>query len=514
MTNKLKNLKILENHDRYWTDRAREIFEYVDRKDINFFAEMEKIYREQSVSLQKSVFDFYTRFAEDHEISYQDAMNRLRGEDLSDYAENARKYREQAEKDPELLRRLNEQYASARAVRLQVLNSEAVYRAGVLAGALHKSFEKYLYDVAEYAYRKSVGGRAGAINRPAFEEVIKTPFNGRNYSEQLWGNTDTLADSLKKVFRQGFIRGDSPQEMAREIRKEFNVARSRAETLVRTDATAIINRATIKRYKREGLKYYRILVVLDNRTTQICRRIAQEDKLYKLEDAQVGVNMPPFHYNCRSTIMPDEKELDGIVENNSNEVYNLSMRDGTPEYHSKQLFDQISKVEPEITRDMQRIAGKGKLAGLEFRKKTVESLTRKIITDSQTENISFSKAASEINDALRYTTIFNSDTFEKEYSKMKQDLITEGYKVVKVKNTWLIDGPYKGVNTVVEKDGINFEMQYHTRESFDLKNGPLHELYEKYRDTNTSNRERMKLFKEMLDLSNGLEIPKNIERVK
>lgn len=323
MTNKLKNLKILEDHDRYWTDRAREIFEYVDRKDINFFAEMEKIYREQSVSLQRSVFDFYTRFAEDHEITYQDAMKRLRGEDLSDYAENAQRYREQAEKDPELLRRLNEQYASARAVRLQVLNSEAVYRAGVLAGALHKSFEKYLYDVAEYAYRKSVGGRAGAINRPAFEEVIKTPFNGRNYSAQLWGNTDSLADSLKKVFRQGFIRGDSPQDMAREIQKEFNVARSRAETLIRTDATAVVNRATIKRYKREGLKYYRILVVLDDRTTQICRNIAQEDKLYKLEDAQVGVNMPPFHYNCRSTIMPDEEELNGDIKVNDNDFEKL-----------------------------------------------------------------------------------------------------------------------------------------------------------------------------------------------
>lgn len=336
MTNKLKNLKILEDHDRYWTDRAREIFEYVDRKDINFFAEMEKIYREQSASLQKSVFDFYTRFAEDHEISYQDAMKRLRGEDLSDYAENAQRYREQAEKDPELLRRLNEQYASARAVRLQVLNSEAVYRAGVLAGALHKSFEKYLYDVAEYAYQKSVGGRAGAINRPAFEEVIKTPFNGRNYSAQLWGNTDSLADSLKKVFRQGFIRGDSPQEMAREIRKEFNVARSRAETLIRTDTTAVVNRATIKRYKREGLKYYRILVVLDDRTTQICRNIAQEDKLYKLEDAQVGVNMPPFHYNCRSTVMPDEEELNGDIEVNDNDFEKL--KDDLTN-----LWDDISK---------------------------------------------------------------------------------------------------------------------------------------------------------------------------
>lgn len=306
--NKPKNLT---SHDEYWTGRAREIFEYVDRKDIDFFAELEKTYRAQSVKLQRAIFDFYTKYAENHEMTYQDAMKRLRGEDLSDYVENARKYREQAEKDPELLNRLNEQYSAARAIRIEALHAEAVYRAGVLAGALHKSFEKYLYDVAEYAYKKAHGGRAGAVNRPAFEEVIKTPFNGRNYSEQLWGNTDTLADSLKKIFRQGFIRGDSPHEMAREIRKEFNVARSRAETLVRTDATAIINRATIKRYKREGLKYYRILVVLDDRTTQICRRIAQEDKLYKLEDAQVGVNMPPFHYNCRSTIMPDEGELNG-----------------------------------------------------------------------------------------------------------------------------------------------------------------------------------------------------------
>ena len=306
--NKLKNLT---SHDEYWTGRAREIFEYVDRKDIDFFAELEKTYRAQSVKLQRAIFDFYTKYAENHEMTYQDAMKRLRGEDLSDYVENAQKYREQAEKDPELLKRLNEQYSAARAIRIEALHAEAVYRAGVLAGALHKSFEKYLYDVAEYAYKKAHGGRTGAVNRPAFEEVIKTPFNGRNYSEQLWGNTDTLADSLKKVFRQGFIRGDSPHEMAREIRKEFNVARSRAETLVRTDATAIINRATIKRYKREGLKYYRILVVLDDRTTQICRRFAQEDKLYKLEDAQVGVNMPPFHYNCRSTIIPDEGELNG-----------------------------------------------------------------------------------------------------------------------------------------------------------------------------------------------------------
>lgn len=318
----MKKLK-LNNHEEYWEARAREIFEYVDRKDIDFFAELEKTYRNEAVRLQKSLFDFYAKYAEDHELTYQDATKRLRGEDLSDYVDNATLYREQAEKDPELLKRLNQQYASARAIRIEALQLEAIHRLGVLTGALHKSFEKYLFNVAEYAYRKAMGGRTGAVNRPAFEEIVKTPFNGRNYSEQLWGNTDSLAQKLKEVFKQGFIRGDSPQDMAREIRKEFNVARSRAETLVRTDATAVINRATIKRYQKAGLEYYRILVVLDDRTTQICRRIAQEDKLYKLEDAQVGVNMPPFHYNCRSTIMPEageiEEEPKEVLKNDSDE---------------------------------------------------------------------------------------------------------------------------------------------------------------------------------------------------
>ena len=70
------------------------------------------------------------------------------------------------------------------------------------------------------------------------------------------------------------------------------------------------------------------------------------------------------------------------------------------------------------------------------------------------------------------------------------------------------------MNTVIEKDGINFEMQYHTRESFDLKNGPLHELYEKRRMPTTSKTEKYRLDNEKLELSKTLKVPKNIERVK
>ena len=92
-----------------------------------------------------------------------------------------------------------------------------------------------------------------------------------------------------------------------------------------------------------------------------------------------------------------------------------------------------------------------------------------------------------------------------------------GYNKIKVKNSWLDDNnPYKGVNTTVQSpNGQKFEVQYHTSESFALKNGKMHELYEKQRGIkNKHSSEYLALKKEMFELSKSLNIPKDIERIK
>ena len=305
-----------KKHDDYWRDRAEDIMRYVDVTDIDMFAELQKIYAEESAKIQHDLFAFVTKYADDNKISYSDALQRLRGVDLSDYQANAEKYRKQAEKDPELLKRLNEQYASSKVTRFDALNLEMTYKIGVMQGIIEKSFENYLKSTAKYAYRKIMGGNGGALNEPALKELINTPFNGYNYSEQIWGNTDALAKDLREVLKRGFIRGDDVRGMASELAKKYNVARARAQTLIRTDGTAIVNRSAIKRYEETGLKYYRISVHLDNRTSEICRAIAKENKLYKIDEFETGVTAPPFHYNCRSAVIPDEDELNNKSENN------------------------------------------------------------------------------------------------------------------------------------------------------------------------------------------------------
>ena len=308
--------KTAKKHDNYWQKRSDDIMRYIDSTDIDMFAELQKIYAEESAKIQHDLFAFVTKYADDNKMSYSEALQRLRGVDLSDYQANAEKYRKQAEKDPELLKRLNEQYASSKVTRFDALNLEMTYKIGVMQGIIEKSFENYLKSTAKYAYKKIMGGNSGALNEPALKELINTPFNGYNYSEQIWGNTDNLAKDLREVLKRGFIRGDDVRSMAAELSKKYNVARARAQTLIRTDGTAIVNRSAIKRYEESGLEFYRISVHMDNRTTQICKRINRENKRYRIDEFETGVTAPPFHYNCRSAVIPDEDELNKKSEIN------------------------------------------------------------------------------------------------------------------------------------------------------------------------------------------------------
>lgn len=302
-----------------------EIMAYVDRTDIDFFDELQNIYTESRQNIQKEIYAFYAQYAKENKISVQEAKKRLMREDLSDYRADAEKYFKQAKKDPELLKRLNEQYKAGKVTRLEALHLNLDWQLGKMNSSLHKSFESYLKEVAQYAYRKIAGGNSqSTLNKSALEQIVKTPFNGKNYSTSIWGNTDDLAKDLKKVLTQGFIRGSGPADMARELRKKYNVAKSRAEAIVRTDGTNVVNLSAAKRFEELGLTRYKNNVHVDSRTTDICLQINREDKSYLLSEYQPGKTAPPYHVGCRTGIVPDDDELGYKDEENKLEYEEYS----------------------------------------------------------------------------------------------------------------------------------------------------------------------------------------------
>lgn len=349
-----------QRHDAYWKQRMDDILRYVDEVDIELFAELTELYGEFSRRVQKEVFAFYSKYAQENELTLQEAKKKLRGMDLSDYQANARRYLEDTRDNPELWRRLNEQYQSSRGLRLDALELELDYRIGQLNEQVTRRFDQYVRQVAGYAYQKIVNDISRVpINQPALEQVIMRPWNGYNYSEAVWGNTHHLAEHLKKVFKNGFIRGLSAREIASDVRKQFDVAKHRAETLVRTEGTHIVNSATTQRYREFGLKYYQLHIHLDNRTSAICKRLAKVDKTYALDEAEPGVTAPPFHYNCRTTMIPSEEELneEHWVEDDDHQVFKTkddpmreyfgSMFDSHPE-ETKKLIDELKDMGVEI----------------------------------------------------------------------------------------------------------------------------------------------------------------------
>ncbi|WP_192939962.1 minor capsid protein [Streptococcus pneumoniae] len=540
----------------YWAKRkANLIYQQMDKAEKQA-DQFDKVYQEAKTYLDKEVNKIFDKFQRDYGLSQVEARQVLKNMKDKKNLNELRKVLEARPNDPNIQRLLADLDSPAYSFRMKRLERlsddldrmrESIYHSEKTGSdAFYSDLMKDSYYKATFDLQQQTGLAYGFSGLPENEIKHLQSFSwvgdGSTYSTDIWKNTGKLTSSIKDELLMSLMTGRDTRETAQAIAERFNVGQNDARRLVRTESAFFHNQMELLSYEEADIEKYIFVAVLDKRTSRICQE--HDNQVYDRDKAVPGVNCPPMHPWCRSTTVGYDEDADysklkrrarnpetGKVEyvpadmtykewyseyvaKRKQKGYNQGTRETKARFYSEQLLSKISKAEPKITSDMQRIAGENKLAGLEFRKKTAESLARKITTDSQAENISLSKATSKINDALRYTTIFDPDTFAKEYLKMKQELIAEGYKVVKVKNTWLIDGPYKGVNTVVEKDGINFEMQYHTQESFDLKNGPLHELYEKYRDTSTSDRERMKLFKEMLDLSNELEIPKNIERVK
>ncbi|HHT7871398.1 minor capsid protein [Pasteurella multocida] len=173
-------------------------------------------------------------------------------------------------------------------------------------------------------------------------------------------------------------------------------------------------------------------------------------------------------------------------------------------------------LEPKFTNDMLSIVkqSNGYLDGLDYRLKSIDSIKRKVRTDIIRTGLTEEKSLSKITDIVRYTAIFEGNNFTQNYFRMRELLTEKGYNTIKVKNTWRKGAVYKGVNTILEKDGVKFEMQYHTKQSFELKNGKLHELYEQARVVNISPEELKRLNEEMKNLSDQLETPVNIGKIR
>ncbi|WP_341460602.1 minor capsid protein [Enterococcus asini] len=138
--------------------------------------------------------------------------------------------------------------------------------------------------------------------------ILESHWHGSNYSKRIWNDTDKLAKRLEELFTVEALTGMSQQDMVRTISKEFDTSVGVARRLIRTEANYMANQAKLKSWIDNGVEYYRLVVVLDFRTSSICQLKSKENKRYKVSEAVVNGaegNYPPFHPWCRTIAIAD-----------------------------------------------------------------------------------------------------------------------------------------------------------------------------------------------------------------
>jgi len=139
---------------------------------------------------------------------------------------------------------------------------------------------------------------------------------------------------------------------------------------------------------------------------------------------------------------------------------------------SLQLNARGQVLEPGITQTLQQIAQPGDFRKLEFKLKTADSISDKIQKDMLADGLTLDEAADGIHDLNRYTLVWDPDEeFWEKYETVNERLGEQGWSIFKDKdkNAFASGDYYQGLNVQYEKGGTFMEIQYHTPDTYAVK---------------------------------------------
>lgn len=293
----------------YWEKRQEETYKAGEMQVNQYFMRLEKAFNQAKRELQKTVESFYWRYAKENGLTYSEAQKRLdKAElgELKDFVEKAMNNIGKYNQD------VNNMSIKARMTRYQALEAQvdAILRelyaveyeaegTWTMQEVYGDTYYRTWYNIDQY---HGFHAEFAQIEPRTFEQLIKYPFNGANFSSRLWKQKDHLQSQLMESLTTMMVQGASPQNLAGEFAKKMQSKKADAYRLLHTESSFLMSEATHAGYKEDGVEQYEILATLDSKTCGVCGKL--DGKIYFVSEAVAGKNMPPFHPCCRCTDVP------------------------------------------------------------------------------------------------------------------------------------------------------------------------------------------------------------------
>lgn len=276
----------------YWKRRAEANMDGVQRGAEQRLARLGRAYHQAARELEGEVQRILGTYAKRFDLTPEEAAAALR--EPADEESRAYGYRVSR---AEALEKAIRERLNGLGARLE---RETAAQREWTASKSYQSARKMMRDMTGGVVSQAVPDLQGLLR------AMDTAWSGRNYSARIWRNTDHLAQMLEDEIEAAFLSGKSVRRMANVIMDRFGVGYRAAECLMRTETSYVQNQTAAQSYRDAGCTEYEVLTAKDRRTCQYCA--AQNGKRYPFTEMQAGENAPPFHPNCRCTVLPVVEE--------------------------------------------------------------------------------------------------------------------------------------------------------------------------------------------------------------
>lgn len=293
----------------YWENRMEQLYNAQDKLNNNFDKRLKKEYMRIEQQIKKEIASYYQRYGKDNVIEYRNLVQSLSPEERELLYQN---YEEFARRNPQYMHLMPIRESIYQLNRLEGLQLSIRMLMVELGAFEEEGFRKLLEEAYRTGYLATFKGLANAptffnINETFLQQTINNNWvNGENFSDRIWANKEKLINMLNNEIRDAIIRGEDYRTMATIISNRLDVGHNEALRLIATESAFVLNQANKQAFIDAGIEEYQITAVLDSRTSPMCRELNGEK--FRFEDAKVGINYPPFHPWCRTTVIPIENE--------------------------------------------------------------------------------------------------------------------------------------------------------------------------------------------------------------
>ena len=309
----------------YWAERALNEMLMGERSVLEYENALLQAYTIALREIKKDIDAFFTRYANQHKISYAEARKRLTTHELKEFQVMVNRWLAEARAGRwsfEYIEYLNKLSGAKYVSRLEMLEADVRYQIEIIEQGKHIDMTDLLsinYIAAYYersytiAHGTEIAVRFNAVSKAGVEKAVKSRWSQYRYDQTIWNDRDRLVRTLSTIIPQSFSRGLSSNQLGDMIAKEMDASRNRGRTLARTEVNHICNQADLDAYRAADIDKYGYLATLDLRTSEVCRGL--DGTVHKVSHATVGVNFPPMHPNCRSTTVPhfEDQEVEERV---------------------------------------------------------------------------------------------------------------------------------------------------------------------------------------------------------